>query len=77
MNKIKFTNVGIYGDVDGKVIKHKDDRVTVQKPFVKWVQNSGTLAFRKIVFTGVQARELMSYLADGNNYAAVAICEAE
>ena len=44
------TTCGIY-DTEYSLINHKDGCISVKTPFIKWTNNSGTLAFKKVKIT--------------------------
>jgi len=51
-NKMKTINTtcGIY-DTEYSLINHKDGGISVKTPFIKWTNNSGTLAFKQVKIT--------------------------
>ncbi len=57
MTKLKYINikVGIY-DSQATITRHKSGRVTIRSPFVKWTDNTGTLAFENIKLAGNNAK---------------------
>ena len=62
MNNTIDMKVGIY-ETTATIIHHRDGSVTIKEPFVRWAQNTGTLAFRKITLTGsaaLKAKELFA-----------------
>lgn len=51
--------VGIY-DSTAVITRHRDNTVTLKLPYVKWVGNTGVLAFEKIKFTESHEFEVLS-----------------
>lgn len=41
------TKVGIY-DTEYRLIQHRDGSISVKTPYVKWVGNTGSLAFKNV-----------------------------
>jgi hypothetical protein len=44
------TQCGIY-NTEYRLIKHKDGSISVKTPYIKWVNNSGSLAFKNVKIT--------------------------
>ena len=44
------TICGIY-DTEYSLINHKDGGISVKTPFIKWTNNSGSLAFKQVKIT--------------------------
>lgn len=44
------TTCGIY-DTEATVVFHRDGTSTIRAPYIKWVNNSGNLAFKKVKIT--------------------------
>ena len=44
------TTCGIY-DTEYVLINHKDGGISVKTPFIKWTNNSGSLAFKQVKIT--------------------------
>jgi len=47
MNKSINIKVGIY-DSQATITRHRNGSVTIRKPFIKWVNNTGWLSFDKL-----------------------------
>lgn len=47
--------VGIY-DSSATIIRHRSGDVTIKIPYVKWVGNTGVLAFEKLSFDATDER---------------------
>lgn len=47
MNKVIDCKCGIYS-TEYRLICHKDGSVSVKRPFIKWVNNSGSLTFETV-----------------------------
>jgi hypothetical protein len=56
MSNLKNLNVqvGIY-DTQATITRHRNGTVTIRAPYIKWVNNTGYLAFEKLIFCGDMA----------------------
>jgi hypothetical protein len=50
INLIVAVKVGIY-NTQYDLTQHKDGSITVREPYIKWVNNSGSLDFKKVKIT--------------------------
>jgi len=60
------TTCGIY-NTEYRLINHRDGSISVKAPYIKWIGNTGSLAFRvvKIEKFAEQARECFGFIDNG------------
>jgi hypothetical protein len=54
------TKCGIY-DTEYTLIKHRDGSISIKTPYVKWVNNSGSLAFKNVKITRFIGQALANF----------------
>jgi hypothetical protein len=62
--KIKITT-GIY-DSEYTMVEHANGTITVRIPYVKWDNNTGTLAFEKRTYQGKRAEKIKEFFEKNN-----------
>ena len=64
------SKVGIWGN-QVFTARIYDDKITVTTPYVKWVNNSVNLAFKKTVIRDqIAVNAVLAYMADDDEYSA-------
>lgn len=62
------TTCGIY-DTEYTLIAHRNGSITVKAPYIKWVNNTGNLAFHKAFFpSGPLADKIKQAFANGDMF---------
>ena len=59
------TTCGIY-ETQHSLINNKDGGISVKTPFIKWTNNSGTLAFKKVKITKFIEQAKDCFSSNGN-----------
>jgi hypothetical protein len=65
MNNTIAAQVGIYENVKYRCIGHRDGSVTVVAPCVRWIGNTGALAYRRVRLTGQDAIDALRCFTSG------------
>ena len=55
--------IGIY-DTQATIIRHRNGDVTIAAPWIKWTQDNGSLAFKKIHLSGAEANRASAVFSD-------------
>lgn len=63
-NKKIYVKVGIY-DAQYELREHKDGRVTVKVPYVKWVGNNGSLSHEIVIVDQLFVNKVKSFFESG------------
>ena len=50
INLVVLVKVGVY-NTQYELTQHRDGSITVREPYIKWVNNNGTLDFQKVKIT--------------------------
>jgi len=70
MSKTLDTTCGIYS-TEYTLTRHRNGSCTVKSPYIKWSDNSGVLAHRKIKIKPAQTKDVVWFFDNGVTYSEI------
>ena len=61
------TTCGIYS-TEYTLTRHRDGGCTVKTPYIRWTDNSGVLAYRKITISPARAKHVVWFFENDTTY---------